>query len=68
MELPRRGRRRKASRIAVLAEATRIAEYRALIRSLDQAGAMLRSPLPAEPHNLAHKLIREPQPLGQINR
>jgi len=67
MELPRRGTRRKASRIAVLAEATRIAEYRVLIRRLDQAGATLRRLLP-EPHNLAHKLIRESQPLGQINR
>jgi hypothetical protein len=67
-EMPRRGTRQKVSHIGARAEATRIAEYRVLIRSLDQQGAaLLRTQLP-EPHNLAHKMTRESQPLRQIRK
>ena len=66
-EMLRRGTRRKASRIAARAEVTRIAEYRVLIRTPDQEGAAARSQLP-DPHNLAHKMRGESQPLRQIRR
>jgi hypothetical protein len=60
-EMPRRGTRQKVSHIGARAEATRIAE-------LDQQGAApLRTQLP-EPHNLAHKMTRESQPLRQIRK
>ena len=61
-EMPRRGTRQKVSRIGARAEATRIPEYRALIRSLDQQGAV------PEPHNLAHKMTRESRPVRQIRK
>lgn len=66
-EMLRRGTRRKASRIAARAEVTRIAEYRVLIRTPDQEGAAPRRQLP-DPHNLAHKMRGESQPLRQIRR
>ena len=67
-EMPRRGTRQKVSRIGARAGATRIAEYRALIRSLDQQGAALLSTQPPEPHNLAHKMTRESRPVRQIRK
>jgi hypothetical protein len=66
-EMLRRGTRRKASRIAARAEVTRIAGYRVLIRTPDQEGAAPRRQLP-DPHNLAHKMRGESQPLRQIRR
>ncbi len=67
-EVPRRGTRQKVSYIGARAGATRIAEYRVLIRSSDQQGtALLRTQLP-EPHSLAHKMTRESQSLRQIRK
>ena len=66
-EMLRRGTRRKASRIAARAEVTRIAGYRVLIRTPDHEGAPPRRQLP-DPHNLAHKMREDSQPLRQIRR
>jgi hypothetical protein len=58
--------RQKTSRIGARAQATRIAEYRVLIRSLEQQeAALLRTQVP-ESRNLAHKMTRESPPVRQI--
>ena len=66
-EMPRRGTRRKVSRIAARAEVRRIAGYRDLIRTRDQQGAAQRRQ-PPEPHNLAHKMRPASQPFQQISK
>jgi hypothetical protein len=64
-EMPRRGTRREGSRIAERAEVTRIAGYRALIRSPDQQGAARRRQAPDQ-DKIARKTRLESQPFRQI--
>jgi hypothetical protein len=65
--MPHRGTRREVSRTAAREEVARIAGYRDLIRSRDRQGAARRRQPPA-PHNLAHKMRREPRPFRQVRK
>ncbi len=64
-EMARRGTRRKVSRIAARAEATRIAEYRVLTHSPEQERAVPRRQ-PLDQDRIARKTKRESQPFRQI--
>ncbi len=64
-EIPRKGKRRKVSRIAARAEATRIAGYRVLTRSPEQERAVPRRQLPDQ-GRIARKKKRESQLFRQI--